>query len=340
MCNDRTAVMDAVMRNGQALEFASEMLRNDPEIVLAAMKQSHGSALQHASAELRSSRNFIYQCVQEEGGALRYVNDAFKNDREIVLLAVKQFGFHLQYASQALRNDQDLVLAARKPGPSGLHWQRVGGSKFKPAGGKELHNKPLAKALASMASKAAAEQLSAATAALEAATTDEESADAKEQAETDTKALETATLTLAEKEWDKLKQSFKEPLRLLKANHFLKTGAGVYQPAEERECLGKFRGWTPNVEGRGSPRRGGGFAQEFAIKTNQPLLRASVGGKVREAREPEKPKPSFPGLPAAQGGGIAAIAAGSPHAACNKNLARGSTMSHLSTTAGGKRDIV
>lgn len=334
MCNDRAAVLDAVMRNGQALEFASDLLRNDPEIVLAAMKQSHGSALQYASAELRGSRPFIYQCIQEEGGALRYVNDAFKNDREIVLMAVKQFGFHLQYASQALRLDQELVIAARKPGPSGLHWQRVGGSKFKPAGGKELHNKPLSKALASKASKAAAEQAAAATAGLEAATTEEEAAEAKAQAEAEAKDLETATLTLAEPEWEKFKQSFKESLRVLNENHFLKTSEGVFQPAEERESLGRFRGWTPKADSRGSPRKlGAGFAQEFKLKTNQPLLKASV----TVAKRPEKAAPSFPGLPtaAAQGGGSSPRGLGGS----NRNLGRAQTMSNMAPT-GGTRDIV
>ena len=45
-------MLEAVKQSGRALRYASEVLQNDPQIVLEAVKQS-GWALQYASAELR-----------------------------------------------------------------------------------------------------------------------------------------------------------------------------------------------------------------------------------------------------------------------------------------------
>ena len=75
-----------VVKDGWALEFASEELQGDREVVLAAVRQN-GLALQHASAEL-------------------------KMDRELVLAAVKRYGCALEYASEALRGDPGIIAAA------------------------------------------------------------------------------------------------------------------------------------------------------------------------------------------------------------------------------------
>ena len=88
--NDRDTVLRAVKIHGLALENASERLKNDPEIVLAAIKQSHGRAVQLASAELLSNKSFIMAAVREEGSTLRYVTEELQNDRDCVLAAVSQ----------------------------------------------------------------------------------------------------------------------------------------------------------------------------------------------------------------------------------------------------------
>ena len=50
-------------RSGAALQFASEKLRNDREVVLAAVK-GDGMALQFASEELRADRSFLLEAVE------------------------------------------------------------------------------------------------------------------------------------------------------------------------------------------------------------------------------------------------------------------------------------
>ena len=44
-----------------------------------------GSALKHASDELKNEREIVLAAVQHNGRALQFASDGLKNDREIVL---------------------------------------------------------------------------------------------------------------------------------------------------------------------------------------------------------------------------------------------------------------
>ena len=76
-------VYDKVARNGLTLEFASEELRNDKEIVLKAV-QNRGSALQYASDELKNDREIVLEAIKFDKEAIQYASEEMKNDPEIV----------------------------------------------------------------------------------------------------------------------------------------------------------------------------------------------------------------------------------------------------------------
>ena len=114
----RAATLAACRRDGSALEHASEALRGDREIVLAAVPTSYGRALRFASDELLHDRQFVLDAVRLDGSALQYVPEALRGDKEIVLVAVRQFGFALTHASPALKVDREVVLAAQKENPN------------------------------------------------------------------------------------------------------------------------------------------------------------------------------------------------------------------------------
>ncbi len=59
-------IWEVVDENEISLEYASEELRNDREIVLEAIKNS-GYAILYASEELQKDRNFIMKAVKECG---------------------------------------------------------------------------------------------------------------------------------------------------------------------------------------------------------------------------------------------------------------------------------
>jgi len=77
-------VMNAVTQNGLVLYYASNVLKSNKAVVMAAVVQN--------------------------GQALKY--SAFKNDKEVVLAAVTQYGAALRYASNTLKGDPEVVMVA------------------------------------------------------------------------------------------------------------------------------------------------------------------------------------------------------------------------------------
>ena len=61
----------------------SDNLRNDPEIVLAAVNQN-GRALQHASGKLQNDREIVVAAVNQDRRALDYASAELRNGPEIV----------------------------------------------------------------------------------------------------------------------------------------------------------------------------------------------------------------------------------------------------------------
>ena len=100
-----------VKRNGLALRGLDSDLKNNKEVVLAAVGQ-YGYALEFASAALKRDRNFVLAAVRQNGFALRYASAELQGDREVVLAAVEQNGFAFRHASAALKRDRGFVLEA------------------------------------------------------------------------------------------------------------------------------------------------------------------------------------------------------------------------------------
>ena len=109
--DDREIVLAAVTKSGSALEFASTKLKDDKEIVLAAVTKI-GSYLQYASNRLKDDKEIVLVAVAKNGQALRYASDKLKDDKEIVLVAVTNNGDALEYASEKLKDDKEILLAA------------------------------------------------------------------------------------------------------------------------------------------------------------------------------------------------------------------------------------
>lgn len=117
----------AVDESGWALQYASDELRNDEEVVLTAIQGwdgvscSYSFAMEYASEELKSNKEFMIKAIElTEGEAFAKASDTLKNDKEIVLIAVKNCSpphqcdptIVLAYASYQMRADKEVVLAA------------------------------------------------------------------------------------------------------------------------------------------------------------------------------------------------------------------------------------
>jgi len=103
--------MEAITDEGTRLQFATEELRRDGEIVQQASAKSH-SALEHVPRELCGDRDFMAEIVAVNFRALELASHELRGDRELVARAVGQDGRALRYASAELRGDRPLVLRA------------------------------------------------------------------------------------------------------------------------------------------------------------------------------------------------------------------------------------
>lgn len=112
---------------GCALFYVSDELRNDREVVLAAIA-FHPENFYHASNELRADREIVLAAVVGDPINLEFASNELRADREIVMVAVQQKGFDFQngmvlrYASDELRDDVEVVFAAIRTNPCAIYW--------------------------------------------------------------------------------------------------------------------------------------------------------------------------------------------------------------------------
>ena len=99
----RAFVLAAIAHDPTALAFASDKLKRDRDVVLAAVKQD--------------GRLLMYVVPPIQNGP---IPNAFKSDRELLLTAVQTYGRALRWASDELKNDWKLVLAAVENDPVAL----------------------------------------------------------------------------------------------------------------------------------------------------------------------------------------------------------------------------
>lgn len=120
---NRQVVLAAVRQDARHLADALDArMRDDEEIVLAAVSQN-GGVLQYASERLKSEKDFVMKavCHSTKGTSdsedptrlvFAYISEDFKTDREVVLAAVRRTGMALKFAPKDFQNDREIVLAA------------------------------------------------------------------------------------------------------------------------------------------------------------------------------------------------------------------------------------
>jgi len=98
----------------EALEFGF-----DREKLLKELKRD-GWALQYASEDLRDDKGVVLEAVKQIGWALQYASEDLSADREFVLEVVKQNWRAFQYASKNLLSDLNFLLEIAKVNPKAL----------------------------------------------------------------------------------------------------------------------------------------------------------------------------------------------------------------------------
>ena len=103
----RSVVSEAVTINGNCLAWASERLRGDEEVVMAAVRTSV-SSLKFAAAGLLKEESFALRVVRIRGSALGFL-PSHNGKLAVVMAAVERDAHAIQYASPELLQDSELA---------------------------------------------------------------------------------------------------------------------------------------------------------------------------------------------------------------------------------------
>lgn len=109
LLNNREFLIQALALDGRGLEFVSQDLQNDKEIILAA---SINGSIQFLSEELRDDREIVELAVTNWGMELEYASTRLRNDKVVVMKAVQKYPQALKFASQRLQYHPEVRRAA------------------------------------------------------------------------------------------------------------------------------------------------------------------------------------------------------------------------------------
>ena len=132
---DPNVMMVAALKDAEALYYASDELRQNSDIVMAAIGQNaydglrfsqmhdnsdivmsaveqNGLALEHASERVQGMPEVVMAAVQQNGTALEHASVWLRGEQGVVIAAVQQNGTALEHASERLQDDRGVVIAA------------------------------------------------------------------------------------------------------------------------------------------------------------------------------------------------------------------------------------
>ena len=122
MLRDRKAkALASVTREGYNLKKYIDF-NDDYDVVLAAVSNEslahgHQLALSFASTRLRNDYNIVLAAVTSAGVALEFASLKLKNNKEIVRTAIKEEPYSFAYASDELRSDINFIIEMIKDYP-------------------------------------------------------------------------------------------------------------------------------------------------------------------------------------------------------------------------------
>ena len=145
--DDKDHVLGRVKRNATYIRYASDRLKDDKEVVMAAMDSaySYQKIFKYVSKRLQSHRSVIIKAVSidrtvynslpkitrfkkqvtlaavsKDGNSLRFTSNELKDDYQVVKAAIRNAGRSIKYASKRLKDNKKLVLLAVSTSSGGL----------------------------------------------------------------------------------------------------------------------------------------------------------------------------------------------------------------------------
>ena len=102
----------ALQKSGYALKFAAEHFRSDIKTALVASTHPHLSGFEFVSSELRDDKEFALKVVGKNRGNIQFVSNRLKDDFDVALSAVRPYGAALKFLSPRLMESDYLRYVA------------------------------------------------------------------------------------------------------------------------------------------------------------------------------------------------------------------------------------
>ncbi len=111
--NDIEVVLAAIQKDGRAISYVSDNLKKNVDIVFESLKNGAGlSYFKYLPFELQNRENLLLT-LKNGGGDIDLIPINFR-DKELLMSAIKYYAKNLSQASAELKNDKEIVLAAVK----------------------------------------------------------------------------------------------------------------------------------------------------------------------------------------------------------------------------------
>ena len=119
-------IAKAAMKKKENFDKLEDKFKNDPDIVLEALKNENtwgdSEIFKKLNGGLKSNKEFLIKAVNIIDGIIDQISDDLKKDKDIVLSAVSKNGFALNKIDKSFTKDKTVVLAAvNQSGASLMH---------------------------------------------------------------------------------------------------------------------------------------------------------------------------------------------------------------------------
>lgn len=112
--NDMEVVLAAIQKDGRAISYASDNLKKNVDLVFESLKKGAGLRyFTYLPFDLQTRENLLLT-LKNGGGYIDFIPIDLRSDKEILMFAIKYYAKNLSQASAELKNDKEIVLAAVK----------------------------------------------------------------------------------------------------------------------------------------------------------------------------------------------------------------------------------
>jgi hypothetical protein len=92
-------------------QFASYNIRNNKNIVIKLLKEN-GLVLEWVSDRLKDDEEVVLEAIKQNCLAIKFASYSVRNNKKIAMIAIKKNGINLSHLSDELKKDKQVVLEA------------------------------------------------------------------------------------------------------------------------------------------------------------------------------------------------------------------------------------